>query len=188
VPLIAGGTAAPGTRSDLTEALRPGPAELIREVTDRLTGQPPRTRADLHRAVIEARQAREGGPDPLPAGQAAVLLTAVADVHVRDACMAWTDDAAWWLWHDLIRAAPPGHIAPVAMLIAITAYQRGDGVTAAIATEHALADHPGYVLARLIGTCLEQAVPPEAITHLITQALAVRPHGEAASSDRPDGR
>jgi hypothetical protein len=174
-PMIALGSPAPGTRTDLTAALRPGPAEILDQVTQRLRIQPTRSRQALYQAVWEAHDARTGGPDPILPGQAAVLLTALTDPHVRDACLAWTDDAAWWLWHDLIHTAPPGHVAPVATLIAVLAYRRGDGVMANITTEHALTDLPGYGLARLVKASLHHAIPPETISTLITEALATQP-------------
>ncbi|MFZ1987092.1 MAG: DUF4192 domain-containing protein [Desulfatitalea sp.] len=174
-PMIANGSAIPGARADLAASLQPGPAEIVDQVAERLRIQPVRSRETLYQAVCEAHDARTGGPDPITPGQAAILLTALTDVHVRDACMTWTDPAGWWLWHDLIAVAPPGHVAPVAMLIAVVAYQRGDGVMAAIATEHALTDRPGYGLARLVQASLHHALPPEAITTLITEALAEHP-------------
>jgi hypothetical protein len=185
-PLIANGSATPGSRADLAAGLQPGPTELVGQVTERLQLQPIRSPETLYRAVAEAHDARASGPDPIPPGQAAVLLTALTDVHVRDACMAWADDAAWWLWHDLIAAAPPGHVAPVAMLIAVVAYQRGDGVMAAIATEHALTDTPGYGLARLVQASLHHALPPEAITSLIAEALAEHPLTRLAGAHPDD--
>jgi hypothetical protein len=184
-PLIANGAAAPGTRDDLTAGLRPGPAELIDQVTARLQHQPDRSSHDLYQAMREAHDARTGGPDPLPPGQAAVLLTALTDVDVRDACLAFTDDPGWWLWHDLITTAPPGYVAPVATLIAIAAYQRGDGVMAAIAIDHALADTPAYGLARLVQVSLHHALPPEAISAVIADALAEHPLTQPTEA-RPD--
>jgi hypothetical protein len=174
-PMIANGSAVPGTRADLAAGLQPGPAEIVDQVAERMRAQPTRSRETLYQAVCEAHDARTGGPDPIPPGQAAILLTALTDVHIRDACLAWTDPAGWWLWHDLIATAPPGHVAPVAMLIAVVAYQRGDGVMAAIATEHALTDRPGYGLAQLVQASLHHALPPEAISTLITKALAKHP-------------
>ncbi len=186
-PLVAGGAAAPGSRDDLTAGLRPGPAEVIEQVAAHLRIQPARSREALYQAVCEAHDARAGGPDPLPPGQAAVLLTALADVHVRDACLAWTDTAAWWLFRDLIVAAPPGYVAPVATAIAVLAYQRGDGVMASIAADHALADTPDYSLARLIRISLHHALPPEAIAGVIAEAAAVHPLTARPGADRaPD--
>lgn len=46
---------------------------------------------------------------------------------------------------------------------------------AAIATEHALADVPGYGLARLVQASLHHAIPPEAISSLIADTLATHP-------------
>jgi Domain of unknown function (DUF4192) len=195
-PLVAGGAVIPGTRAELAAALQPGPADLIASVTASLNTQPRRGRRDLHAELAQAHDARASGPAPLSPGQAAVLLHAVADVHVRDHCLSWADDAAWWLWHDVIHTAPPGWAAPVATLIAVAAYQRGDGVLASLAAERALADVPGYGLARLIRSSLRAAVPPEAIRTLITEALAAhllddldaRPDDGARPGDDRDGQ
>lgn len=84
-PMIATGAAVPGTRADLAAALQPGPPEIIEQVTERLRLQPTRSRETLYQAMCEAHDARAHGPDPLPPWQAAVLLTALADVHARDA-------------------------------------------------------------------------------------------------------
>jgi hypothetical protein len=187
-PMIAGGAAVPGTRADLAAGLLPGPPELVEQVTERLRHQPARDQETLYQAVCEAHDARTGGPDPLPPGQAAVLLIALTDVHVRDACLAFTDDPGWWLWHDLITTAPPGYVAPVATLIALAAYQRGDGVMAAIATDHALADAPGYGLARLVQASLHHALPPEAISAVIADALAEHPLARRPHARPDNGR
>jgi Domain of unknown function (DUF4192) len=185
-PLIAGGAAAPGTRQELAAALQPGPEALLTAVTAVLAASPRRDHRALYAALREARDARTDRPEPLPPRLAAVLLQAVADPRVRDACLAWTDDAAWWLWHDLIHAAPPGWVAPTATLIAAAAYQRGNSAITSIALERALADVPGYPLAQFLRASLDTAVRPEAIRALIAEALADHPlHDRADDTSRP---
>jgi hypothetical protein len=99
-------------------------------------------------------------------------------IEVRDSCCAWHDDAAWWLWTDLIRAAPPGWIAPVATLLAVTAYQRGDTVLAQLATEHALTADPAYSLAQLVDGMLAAHIHPQlvrdALEYAVREAAALR--------------
>jgi hypothetical protein len=172
IPFIAAGAAAPGGRDQLATCLAPAADDVRDDVAQHLAGIPKRDREQLYQAVAEAHDARTGGPDLIPPLQAAILLRAVGDLVVRDQVLAWTDDAAWWLWLDLIPLAPPGQVAPVATLIAVVAYQRGDTVMAEIATRHALADDPGYRLAQLIRDSLRAAIHPDAIRALITDAMA----------------
>lgn len=175
--MAATGHAVPGTRADLAHILRPGPADILHDVAARLPLDPAPTREDLFTALTRAHDARTVRPRPIPADHAAVLLHGLTDVIVRDACLAWDDDAAWWLFTDLIRTAPPGWIAPVATVLALLAYQRGDGVTAAIAAEHALLDRPGYPLALLVRGLLDIATTPAQVRAVITEALTQLPPG-----------
>ena len=64
------------------------------------------------------------------------------------------------LWADLTRRARPGYVAPAASLLAFAAWQCGNGALANIALERALADDPGYSMARLLRGVLDAAVPP----------------------------
>jgi hypothetical protein len=173
--MISAGRGIPGTRHDLDRILLPGPADLLDAVTTRLPLTPVPSREDLFTALTEAHTARAERPQPLTPDLAAVLLQGLTHLDVRDACLAWHDDAAWWLWTDLIHAAPHGWIAPVASVIAVLAYQRGDGILAAIAAEHALLDHPDYRLARLVLGLLDVGTTPTQLRGLIHEALTQLP-------------
>jgi len=126
-------------------------------------------------ALVRARRERESGPSDLPADQAAVLLLALDDLTVRDACAPWHDDAALALWLDLTRIAPDGWAAPAATLLAFAAYQRGNGTLARLAADRALDDIPDYPLAALVATALDLAIPPHGLSQSLAEALRDNP-------------
>ncbi len=141
------------------------------DVASRLPLDPAPSRRLGYHAVRTAHAARTDGPVPLTAEQAAVLLQALTDVDIRDAVCAWDDPAAWWLWTDLIRTAPPGWIAPVATVLATTTYQRGNAVLARLAAEHALTDDPTYPLARLVIGLADAHIHPDQLRDALTHAV-----------------
>ena len=97
----------------------------------------------------------------------ALALAGLRDVRVRDTVL-------WDLLHGpreswapmvvslehLVRLAPAGDVAPVATLLGVLEWQRGNGTKASMATERALADDPDYALAALIDTCVVSGLPP----------------------------
>ena len=168
--IAASGSPAP-TRDSLTAHLQPGPDELVDDVAARLPRRPRPTTGDAYRAIDDAHTARTDGPLPLTPDEASLLLQALADVVVRDAASRWHDDAAWWLWTDLIRTAPPGWIAPAAALLATTTYQRGNAVLARFAAEHALHDNPDYALAQLVVGLTEAHVHPGQLREALSAAV-----------------
>jgi hypothetical protein len=143
--------------------------------------------AQVYATVGQARAARADGTREVTAGQAAALLHAVADVNVRDACTLWADDAAVQLWLDLLAVAPDGWAAPVATLLAVAVYQRGDGALATIAIQRALRDIPGYGLACLIDQAITDGIPPQTVTGILLQALAEHPFADLTTPP-PVGR
>lgn len=168
--IAASGSPAP-TRDSLTAHLQPGPDELVDDVAAHLPRRPRPTTGDAYRAIDDAHTARTDGPLPLTADEASLLLQALADVVVRDAASRWHDDAAWWLWTDLIRTAPTGWIAPAATLLATTTYQRGNAVLARFAAEHALRDNPDYALAQLVVGLTEAHVHPGQLRAALSVAV-----------------
>jgi hypothetical protein len=64
------------------------------------------------------------------------------------------------LWTDVVRRAQPGYIAAPASLLALTAWQGGNGALANIALDRALADTPGYSMAMLLRNALDAGAPP----------------------------
>ena len=65
------------------------------------------------------------------------------------------------LWPDLTRRAQPGYAAAPASLLALTAWQAGDGAMANLALDRALADDPGYRMALLLREALAAGAPPK---------------------------
>jgi hypothetical protein len=176
----AGGLSAGGERASIGELLRPGAQEQIAQVeTDletlrrgRRSGAVPIATPENHYELLRTTHARfAAGPLSLPTGQKVALLDALSDRAVRDRCLPWHDDAAWWLWSALIAYAPPSHVAGVASLLAAVAYQRGDGVSARIAAEHALSHEPGHTLSTLLLQALHLRIHPRVFTEEITGAL-----------------
>jgi len=102
-------------------------------------------------------------------------------MRVRDDAWARMDpahrDAHIRLWTALTRRAQPGHVAAAASLLAFTAWQSGDGALANIALDRALADDPGYTMARLLRDALAAGLPPSAAV------LPMTPEECAASYD-----
>jgi hypothetical protein len=187
VPLAVCAGAPAASRDDLAGSLRPGPAAAVDEVATLLPLDSEPARSVLVQAIATAHRERGDGPVPLDPARTALLLHAVSVIPVRDGCCAWHDDAAWWLWTDLIRTAPPGWIAPVATLLAVTAYQRGNSVLAQLAATHALADDPGYRLALLVDGMVTAQIHPavvrDAIDYAVREAAALHQRGEEPADE-----
>jgi len=60
-----------------------------------------------------------------------------------------------------MRAAPAGHVAPVATCTAIAAWLQGDGVRANAALERALEDDREYALGWLVAQSIMNGLPPQ---------------------------
>lgn len=171
---------APATsRADLAACLQPGPRPLLDDVAQHLPIDPKPGPADLRRALQRAHDKAADGPQALAPDQAALLLQALRHTAVRDTCVGWRDDAAMWLWTDLLHNAPPGWIAPPAAMLAVTAYQRGNAVLATLAAEHALTDSPGYGLACMVLAMTHALIPPDkfrdAIDHAVQEVTRQHP-------------
>jgi len=173
--MLATAGAPAASRNALAAALASGPPQVLADVVARLGAACPLDSAELYTAAAQERAARRDGPVAMSAATAAILLHAVRDVIVRDACTIWHDEPALRLWLDLLPTAPAGWVAPVATLLAAAAYQRGNGALALLALERALDDDPGYNLARLLEQVTATGIPPHTVTAVLTQALALNP-------------
>jgi len=69
-----------------------------------------------------------------------------------------------------VRCIPPPHDAPLCTALAWFSYADGDGTTANIALDRALASTPDYSLALLIEASLERQVPPHALVEVMEGA------------------
>jgi hypothetical protein len=116
-----------------------------------------------------------------------VLMDALADHRVRDACLVQEDEdhrlGAERLWTALVRATPSPERAEPASLLAFYTYLRGDGVLTGIALEQAERADPGHRLTVLLRESLQSGLPPQQLlkacagaagraTHLLTQERA----------------
>jgi len=104
--------------------------------------------------------------DALSHDDAAALVLRLHDVAFRDQLisrLAARDDTLERLVADVARLAQPPYDAPVAAVLAMSAYLRGDGVVAGAAAERALDTDPSYSLARLVLDSLARQLDPSAV-------------------------
>ena len=189
VGLLAGNGAPAPSRAARARELDPEPAARLEEVLRLLPDLGLLTRrpdpAVEYERLAVAKAVRADRRVPLSPEQAGPLLLALRDSRVRDACFVWTDLAALHLWHDLLAMAPQDWAAPVATLLAMTAYQRGDSPLANLAIDRALTDAPDYRMAALFRQALVVGIPPTRITAdlqaLSDQLLAFRPDSRPRS-------
>lgn len=138
-----------------------------------LDGAPDRTAAaaafvSAGVAAVSAAVRRHAAGGRLTDDEVADLSLLLASVEVRD--MAWepigpaaepsTVELHVRLWSDLVSRACPDVVAPAASLLSYAAWRAGDGTTAGIALDRALAADPGYPMAQLMAEVLRRAVPP----------------------------
>jgi hypothetical protein len=108
-----------------------------------------------------------GGPG-VAAGERPALAVSLADAVVRDGALRWLggprQDGAHALWLDLVRHAPAPWAAAPAVLLAVYAYSRGDGVLSRVCADRALADDPECAAAVVVHRLLDEGHPPEEVT------------------------
>ncbi|MGY1776358.1 DUF4192 domain-containing protein [Geodermatophilus sp. SYSU D00804] len=97
----------------------------------------------------------------------------VPDVRDRALGLALGEDAAAAevLWTECTRRAPVPLDGPPATLLAVSAWLRGDGATANVALDRALAADPDARLPRLLADGLAQCLPPAQLRVLISSTL-----------------
>jgi hypothetical protein len=135
-------------------------------------------------AVSEAITRYAAGGEFTCDADAAWLSLVLRDLRVRDDAWSRMDpgrrEMYLRLWTDLTRRARPGYVAPAASLLAFAAWQCGNGALANIALDRALADDPGYSMARLLRQVIDAGVPPR------LARLPMTPQDVAASYDAGD--
>jgi hypothetical protein len=123
-------------------------------------------------AVRSAIQVYRDGGSITPAIGHAWLALVLTRLRIRDDAWARMDPAYQGahrrLWTDLVRRAQPGYIAAPASLLAVTAWQAGEGALANVALDRALADIPNYSMALLLRDLLDAGAPPSAATPPLT--------------------
>lgn len=127
------------------------------------------------RRVVAAARRMAAGAAPGDAELAAVGAV-LTDVRIRDALLglAVGEDAAAAeaLWALLARVLPNPFRVEALVLLAASAYARGDGPLAGVALRAALSADPGHRLAGLLDVALAGGVRPEELRVVITKAAA----------------
>lgn len=102
------------------------------------------------------------------------VLAAISDHRVRDLALgtALTDLAgpAEELWLELVRKAPDPERAEAAVLLAFSAYLRGDGALAAVALECVETSRPDHRLGGLLRRALDAGLSPSSLTVIAEDA------------------
>lgn len=139
------------------------------------------TRAVAHRADADgcgrrdvedmiATAARVAGGELLSDAELARLGCALTDVQVRDTLYALAVGAnageAESLWAVLARILPEPWRVEALVLLAFSAYARGDGPLAGVSLEAALRCEPGHRMASMLDTALQSGMRPEQIREL----------------------
>ena len=100
----------------------------------------------------------------------ALVLARLLDLQVRDYGMGMTTEETseqlWDMWRWLLRIAPPGYIAPVAVIFATMSYERGDGALAQRVLDRAFDDDPKYQMAKLLRRTFAAGWPPSTFTQM----------------------
>jgi Domain of unknown function (DUF4192) len=125
-------------------------------------------RRDLQNAMAAA--ARVAGGQSLLDAELAELGCALADAQVRDTLYALAvgenAGAAESLWAVLSRTLPQPWRVEALVLLAFSAYARGDGPLAGVALEAALRCEPDHRMARMLDMALQSGLRPERIRDL----------------------
>ncbi|HUW77894.1 MAG TPA: DUF4192 domain-containing protein [Candidatus Nanopelagicaceae bacterium] len=116
---------------------------------------------------------RSKGNFQLFAGQICLLAEVVIGVQgimMRDYALGIHTDQnlgeALTFWRWLLTIAPVGTIAPIACLVAATAYELGDGALAQRALDRAFIDSPDYSLANLLRRVFTAGLPPKTFAQM----------------------
>jgi hypothetical protein len=174
---------AAGTPFDLPdEPVIPGAAVLAdREQLAGTIAPRPEPAVDAAVAALDQRNAREviaeglarvpgilaefrAGPAQISAEDVALLAVALASLRVRDDMWARMDpdhrDAHERLLTELTRRVPERFAAGPASLLAVAAWQQGNGALANVALDRALAADPDYSMANLLRQIIDAGTPP----------------------------
>jgi hypothetical protein len=126
------------------------------------------SRRDVEHAMSAA--ARVGDGQSLSDADLAALGCALIDAEVRDTLYALaigeTAGEAEALWASLARILPPPWRLEALVLLAFSAYVRGDGPLAGVSLDAALRCDPDHRMAGMLDTALQSGLRPEQIREL----------------------
>jgi hypothetical protein len=127
-------------------------------------------RGDVETAIAAAADVADG--QPLSDDTAARLACALTDPLVRDTlyALAVGEDAgaAESLWAELARRLPEPWRVEALVLLAFSAYARGDGPLAGVSLDAALRCDDAHRMAGMLDTALQSGMRPEQIRDLAT--------------------
>ena len=127
-------------------------------------------RCDVETAIAAAAQVADG--QPLSDDIAARLACALTDPLVRDTLYALAvgeyAGQAESLWAELSRTLPQPWRAEALVLLAFSAYARGDGPLAGVSLDAALRCDATHRMAGMLDTALQSGMRPEHIRELAT--------------------
>jgi len=180
------------SRAEMASHLAPDREDRVAQVAQLLAEHAAKwadaTPAAKWAEVSAAVDATTAAVPDLAEEQVARLAEALCDPMVRDNCLPLPltnrADAAERLWTALIRAVPAPERASPAILLAIHAYLRGEGVLANMAVEVALDADPGHDLALLVREALDRGLPPTVLRTMIEQSVSSAERIIAAEADR----
>ena len=162
-------------RADLQAVIAVDPSRCG-ELADALERQAAGRRADRGRCPrrdVEdaiAAAARVGRGEALPDSQVVRVGCALRDVEVRDILYALAvgekAGEVESLWALLARILPPPWRVEALVLLAFSAYARGDGPLAGVSLEAALRCQPDHRMAGMLDTALQSGLRPEHIREL----------------------
>lgn len=163
-------------RSDLLDVVAPADPDRARRLAGMLehAGAVEPDRPDEHVAgdilAVVACAGRVAQGRALTDEESARMGRSLADPRVRDTlyALAVGDDAraAESLWADLARRLPGRWRAEALVLLAFSAYARGDGPLAGIALDAALRCCPQHNMAVMLDQALQSGIRPEEIREL----------------------
>ncbi|MCW1957307.1 MAG: DUF4192 domain-containing protein [Mycobacterium sp.] len=169
-----------GSRADLRAVIAPADPEqatalgesvrsraLVRE-EDWQTDPDGRGRRDVEHTISVAQRVLDG--ISLDNAELAEVACGLTDIAVRDTLYALAvgsvAPAAEALWALLVRRLPDPWRVEALVLLAFSAYARGDGPLAGIALESALRSDPGHRMAGMLDVALQSGMRPEQIREL----------------------
>lgn len=127
-------------------------------------------------AVSAAIDAARRGDDDLACDSAAWLTVVLRNQRTRDNAVAVMDPAHRAahvrLWTRLTRLARPGYVAAPATLLALVAWQSGNGALANVALDRAEHDDPAYSMAQLMRNLVTSGMPPGSLPMIPAEVAA----------------
>ncbi|OBF01674.1 DUF4192 domain-containing protein [Mycobacterium sp. 852002-10029_SCH5224772] len=149
------------------------------------------TRDDVENAMAAAARVASG--EALSDAELAALGCALSHPQVRDILYALAvgegADEVESLWAVLARTLPPPWRVEALVLLAFSAYARGDGPLAGVSLQEALGCEPEHRMAGMLDTALQSGLRPEDIRDLaLTGYRLAEQFGVRLPPRRPFGR